>query len=451
MAESGEQKVPKDVEDHKGGKDKKGAKDIPAKKPKTKAERRALQEAQRAAKAAAQGQKMPAVSQQRPKGGKSRGHEAVVSSALGSKATARSQLNLFSHLDQYEKGSSLSLSIGVTSDIHPAVHRLGLKYANGSIVGSNARAVALMHALKHVIQDYKTPPQKSLDRDLEISIRPLIAFLKRCRPIAIGMGNAINYLKYHITRTAEKSEVEAKAYLCEQIDTFLAGRVHAADKLIADQGASKINDGDVVLTFACSHVVKMVLNAAYEEGKKFRVVVVDSRPRNEGVRMLADLVEIGMECTYVAYHAVSYIMKEVTKVFLGASALLANGAVVSRNGTAGVAMMASSRNLPVLVCCETYKFCDRAQLDSICFNELGNPAELLPRAGERSSAACPAESIEYVAGFADKPTLNVLNLTYDLTPIQFVTAVLTDVGIIPPTSVPVVLREYNRELPMSVS
>ena len=33
--------------------------------------------------------------------------------------------------------------------------------------------------------------------------------------------------------------------------------------------------------------------------------------------------------------------------------------------------MAKAYNRPVLVCCETYKFSDRMQLDSIVFNELG--------------------------------------------------------------------------------
>ena len=115
----------------------------------------------------------------------------------------------------------------------------------------------------------------------------------------------------------------------------------------------------------------MVLKRAYEDGKRFRVIVVDSHHGREGRKMLAELVSTGIECTYVLFNAVSYIMREVTKVFVGASAMLANGSVVSRTGTAGVAMMAHSRNLPVMVCCETYKFCDRAQLDSIVFNELG--------------------------------------------------------------------------------
>jgi len=65
-------------------------------------------------------------------------------------------------------------------------------------------------------------------------------------------------------------------------------------------------------------------------------------------------------------------MLQVTKVFLGAHALLANGFVTSGTGSSEVALVARAYNIPVLVCCETYKFCDRVQTDSFVFNELGN-------------------------------------------------------------------------------
>ena len=66
-----------------------------------------------------------------------------------------------------------------------------------------------------------------------------------------------------------------------------------------------------------------------------------------------------------------FYMLQVTKVFLGAHALLANGFVTSRIGSSQVALVARAYNIPVLVCCETYKFCDRVQTDSFVFNELG--------------------------------------------------------------------------------
>ena len=42
-----------------------------------------------------------------------------------------------------------------------------------------------------------------------------------------------------------------------------------------------------------------------------------------------------------------------------------------------VALVAKSCNVPVLVCCETYKFSERVQTDSFVFNELGDPDDLV--------------------------------------------------------------------------
>ena len=66
-------------------------------------------------------------------------------------------------------------------------------------------------------------------------------------------------------------------------------------------------------------------------------------------------------------------MVQANKVFLGAHALLANGNVMSPIGSSQVALVARSHNIPVLVCCETYKFCERVQSDAFVYNELGEP------------------------------------------------------------------------------
>merc|ERR1719453_490659 len=156
-----------------------------------------------------------------------------------------------------------------------------------------------------------------------------------------------------------------------------------------------------------------MLKKAQDEGKTFRVIVVDSRPKFDGRALLARLVAHGIDCGYVMLTALSYVLKDVTKVFLGAAGLLSNGTVMSRLGTAVVAMMAESNDLPVIVCCETYKFCEKVQLDSICSNELGNPDELVAtRAREAGGAG------DTLADWTDIEPLRLLNLVYDITPMN---------------------------------
>ncbi len=47
-----------------------------------------------------------------------------------------------------------------------------------------------------------------------------------------------------------------------------------------------------------------------------------------------------------------------------------------------------------------------------------------------------------VCALQNIPRLALLNLKYDAMPAQYVTAIVTEHALIPPTSVPVVIREY---------
>ncbi|KAK7295598.1 hypothetical protein RJT34_18509 [Clitoria ternatea] len=100
---------------------------------------------------------------------------------------------------------------------------------------------------------------------------------------------------------------------------------------------------------------------------------IDSHAKLGGKLLLRRLVEKGLSCTYTHINVVSYIMHEVTQLFLSASSVLSNETVYSGVGTACIAMVASAFCIPVIVCCEAYKLHEKVQHDSICSNELGDP------------------------------------------------------------------------------
>jgi translation initiation factor 2B subunit (eIF-2B alpha/beta/delta family) len=41
-----------------------------------------------------------------------------------------------------------------------------------------------------------------------------------------------------------------------------------------------------------------------------------------------------------------------------------------------ITAVAKRKNVPVIVACEGYKFCEKVQVDSIVYNELGSPQEI---------------------------------------------------------------------------
>ncbi|XP_015584411.2 translation initiation factor eIF-2B subunit delta isoform X1 [Ricinus communis] len=361
--------------------------------------------------------------------------------AVVNQTEARNRVELFRHLPQYEHGTQLpdlESKFFQLDLMHPAVCKVGLQYLAGDISGGNARCIAMLLAFQEAIKDYSTPPEKSLTRDLTAKINSYVSFLIECRPLSMSMGNAIRFLKSRIANfPITFAESEAKASLCSDIDRFINEKILLADKVIVRHAASKVRDGDVLLTYGSSCVVEMILLYAHELGKQFRVVIVDARPMLEGQALLRRLVAKGLSCTYTHINAVSYIMHEVTRVFLGASSVLSNGTVYSRVGTACVAMVAHAFHVPVLVCCEAYKFHERVQLDSICSNELGSPNAIAKVPGRRD--------LNCLDNLANKENLQLLNLMYDATPSEYVSMIVTDYGMIPPTSVPVIVREYRRE------
>jgi len=97
-------------------------------------------------------------------------------------------------------------------------------------------------------------------------------------------------------------------------------------------------------------------------------------------------------------------------------------------------MTARRYNVPTMVCCETYKFSDKVQLDSICWNEVGDKRDL---------GTCGATTI--LENNEEMKHLKLLNLRYDTTPMKYVSVVVTEVGMVPPTSVPVIMREQRKD------
>eukprot|EP01121_Diplochlamys_sp_Union-15-3_P015333 TRINITY_DN504_c0_g1_i3.p1 TRINITY_DN504_c0_g1~~TRINITY_DN504_c0_g1_i3.p1 ORF type:complete len:487 (+),score=97.88 TRINITY_DN504_c0_g1_i3:36-1496(+) len=344
---------------------------------------------------------------------------------------SKKQVQLFSHLPQYEGGASVGITIE-SKHLHPDIVKLGILYHNRIIQGSHARAAALLMALKTVLMEYEPSLEKTFAVDLDNKLKPIIQYLTDSRPISIGMGNVIKFFKTKIGQTIHMPLAEAKEFLIQEIETFIQERITAADEVIAKHGVSKITDGDVILTYGSSHCVETMIKKAFDMGKKFKVIIVDSRPLFEGKVLLKRLIKHGLDCTYVLLTGLSYMLRSVSKVFLGAHAMLSNGAMVSRVGSAVVAMMAHAFNVPVIVVTQTYKFTERVQLDSICFNELDDPDKLV--------------TSFTLKGYKELPNLKIVNMIYDVTPIENVTLVITEVGMIPPTSVPVVLREYRADI-----
>ncbi|KAL7054111.1 hypothetical protein AAHC03_026547 [Spirometra sp. Aus1] len=413
------------------------------------------------------------------------------------------RVNLFSHLSQPDKHVDVlgELSLGHQASIHPAFISLGIDIDEGRIWGSNRRCLEFLRATVALINSYAwsehtgdVPATGSLSRSFVTVLVRHVTFLDQCRPLPVTVRNAVQFLKQVLNRLdSVTSAEEVRASLLEEIDLFVKDRIRLAGKAISALALDSIRPGECVCTYGYSSLVAKVIIRAWRgedstdgasttprnhsdstfcNGRLFSVLVVDSRPSFHGRKMFFELRKAGIPCELTHIAALPMVAKKVSLTILGAHSLLNNGHVIARVGTAQVANIVSAvAHTPVLVCAETYKFWERAQSDAFEFNELSDPDDIwrgprgiqadwekgLPgyslsdawQPDKDESEACLGDSLQTQCSLTNPPrlsdwrtkkTLRLLNLAYDVLPPELVTAVVTELGILPTTSVPVVLR-----------
>lgn len=385
--------------------------------------------------------------------------------------------------------------------IHPAIALLTTNIAHYKIVGSIPRCIAMLEAFQIVINDYQTPKGTTLSRNLTNYLSHQIDILKKARPLSVTMGNAIRWLKQEISHIDPSiSDRIAKKDLCEKIAQFAKEKIELADQLIIENASQHIEESTTIVVYGSSKVITDIIihNAVTLKKKNIKVIVVDSRPLFEGRNMANTLRRKGVNVVYALITSLDVVFNmNVDYVFLGAHSILSNGFLYSRVGTAMIAMSARRRNIPVLVCCESLKFSQRVQLDSVTYNELADPNDLIPidyknpverfadegtllknfikerkehkqkqeeinnktkgkvannnnknenkksGNGKDSDNVDESENINVLDDWQNLKSLNIVNILYDLTPPEYIKKVITEFGSLPPSSVPVILREYK--------
>ncbi|XP_045480043.1 translation initiation factor eIF-2B subunit delta [Harmonia axyridis] len=406
------------------------------------AKRREIQEVQRQAKIKAEAEKNKGSPKKKADENKVKDEQLTskndsLSRIPNSSVQESKNINLFNHLLASRFESNEEAYPAVVPDIHPAFINFGILYSTGDVLGSNDKTAKFLSAIKNLIYNLIVPPGEEFCRYLEVVLDKCVYFLQKRKHVSFSMLNSLKAFKVFLTQLDKTlSDDEKKESLSEYIDTYIQEQIITAGIAISLRVEEKISNNDEILVYGWSPVIFNILVETYKEHKKdFSVVIVDSRPSFEGDEMLKNISAVGIKHKYVMLHALSHVMPFVNTVLLEADALLTNGYLISKAGTAQIAMMAQAHSKPVLVCCETYKFTERVQTDGMMCNELGKLDLLL----ENRKHLNPVPKEE-----KSKPTL--FNLLYDVTPSDLVTAVLTELAILPSSSVPVVLRIKPQEL-----
>jgi len=239
--------------------------------------------------------------------------------------------------------------------------------------------------------------------------------------------NTLRELLIKALESLPKGLDNLKRGLSELIDSKLRYAKWATQKL-GEIGARRLREREIILVHSYSYSVYKIIEEALKLNKKIEVYVTESRPGLEGLVMANALEELGVPVTLIVDSAVRFVMPKITRVLVGAEAIAANGAVVGKVGTSVIALAAKEARVRVFVAAGTYKF----SLETVF-------GELIP---------IPQAPEEYV--IEDKELMGKIK-TYaplmDVTPADYIDAIITERGVIAPQAVPLILREIYGSWP----
>jgi len=244
------------------------------------------------------------------------------------------------------------------------------------------------------------------------------------RPTAVSLWNAVNSV---FLNTSDATSVdEARKIMIANADDFVR-RSREAVGIIGRFGAGRLRDGDKVLTHCNSKAALAAIIEAHNGGKTLDVYATESRPWRQGLITVKELRDAGIEASLIVDSAARWLMKRMDAVVVGADTVCSNGAVVNKIGTSQIALAAHEARVAFMVCAETFKFSPRTLYGELVEIE------------ERGSS-------EIVKEGEVPPGTKVLNPVFDATPPEYVDAIVTEVGVIPPfAAYEIIVRQLGQD------
>jgi methylthioribose-1-phosphate isomerase len=248
--------------------------------------------------------------------------------------------------------------------------------------------------------------------------------LAQSRPTAVNLFWALKRMRECLESVASGSVDEIAKVLLQEAQEISAEDVRI-NRAMGAWGASLLSDGARVLTHCnagalatAGHGTALgVFRSAVEFGKKISVIADETRPFLQGARLTAwELVQENIPVTLITDNMSGHLMQrgEIDAVVVGTDRVAANGDVANKIGTYMVAVLAKRHNIPFYVACPL----STIDVSIASGNEI--PIE------ERS----PDEVLGFRESRWAAEGVRVRNPSFDVTPAELVTALITEKGIV---------------------
>ena len=304
--------------------------------------------------------------------------------------------------------------------VHPEVEATAEAIAEMEIRGAATIADAAADALAtHAAEVDADDPAA-----FRASMREAARVLYDTRPTAVSLPNALRFVLHGMRGTSVET---LRTSVVDRAEAFQRNLEQAQSKL-GHIGAGRLRDGDTVMTHCHSTDAMACIEAAVEQGKHIEAVVKETRPRQQGHITARELRDLGVPVTLVVDNAAHRYLNEVQHVVVGADSIAADGSVINKIGTSGLAVSARDRGTPIMVAAQTIKL---------------HPATLTGQAVEiemRDEREVVDDETRAEIG-----DIEVRNPAFDVTPPRHVDAIVTERGQFPPESIVTLMRELYGE------
>jgi len=222
------------------------------------------------------------------------------------------------------------------------------------------------------------------------------------------------------------------------LESFIEEKIRKYDEACGEAAViagKRVVDGDVLMTISDSMCLRRMFKYLVENGVKFSIYVLESRPGMEGFDLADYLDKLGVETYLVVDSAARYFMKNVDKVFIGAEAIAVNGALVGKVGTSVLCLAASEARVRVFAVSPLYKLSYETLYGEMFKVPEGDWRLLMD---DETRKSLPEE---YVA----KTPL------FDFTPPSLIDAVATEYGLFAPQAIPFLIKQIHGTFPVTLS
>jgi methylthioribose-1-phosphate isomerase len=244
--------------------------------------------------------------------------------------------------------------------------------------------------------------------------------IKRQRPTAVNLFWGADRVLGKARSTKGNVEAVKQAVISEA--QKIADEDAEQNHVIGKNGSVLIQDGDTILTHCNAGELATVeygtalgvIRAAWEEGKKIKVIVDETRPLLQGSRLTAyELKRDGIPVTLITDNMAGYVMSKglVDKVIVGADRIVQD-AVINKIGTFPLAVLVHEHGIPFYVAAPKSTFDLQHKASDVIIEER-KPEEVICIGSQQIAP----------------DGVNVMNPAFDITPLKYVSAIICETQV----------------------